>query len=230
MWGRFSSDKVKQGDAVEPRADGFAEPAQTAVLEPPPPPEAPSVRASDVFLSMKVDLHRHLIERFNLSTLDRASREEVANEIQPLVKDFVRSGQLSAQRARDGRAGSGHGRRDAGARPDRAAAQGRHGLRHPDQHASQGLCRAPRPARRDAGAFPRRGASPEDRQQDRLGHRQACRRILSDGRRAPRRRVARQRRHQADRARRARSSRSASSRASPIRSSGWCSSARSGRR
>ncbi|TGT11094.1 CpaF family protein, partial [Mesorhizobium sp. M8A.F.Ca.ET.213.01.1.1] len=46
--------------------------------------------ASDDFLSLKVDLHRHLIDRFNLTALENASKDEILNEIRPIVREFVR--------------------------------------------------------------------------------------------------------------------------------------------
>ncbi|TIR21990.1 MAG: CpaF family protein [Mesorhizobium sp.] len=46
--------------------------------------------AADDFLSLKVDLHRHLIDRFNLTALENASKDEILNEIRPIVREFVR--------------------------------------------------------------------------------------------------------------------------------------------
>ncbi|TGP48361.1 CpaF family protein [bacterium M00.F.Ca.ET.230.01.1.1] len=43
------------------------------------------------FLTLKVELHRHLIDRFNLTTLENASKDEILNEIRPIVREFVRS-------------------------------------------------------------------------------------------------------------------------------------------
>jgi pilus assembly protein CpaF len=84
MWRRFSSEPSRKGE--EPRE----EPAltQAVVVEESAPA---SVRVSDAFLNMKIDLHRHLIERFNLSVLDRANKAEIGNEILPIVRDFVRT-------------------------------------------------------------------------------------------------------------------------------------------
>ncbi|TIW17751.1 MAG: CpaF family protein, partial [Mesorhizobium sp.] len=42
------------------------------------------------FLTLKVELHRHLIDRFNLTALESASKEEILNEIRPIVREFVR--------------------------------------------------------------------------------------------------------------------------------------------
>jgi len=42
------------------------------------------------FLTLKVELHRHLIDRFNLTALENASKDEILNEIRPIVREFVR--------------------------------------------------------------------------------------------------------------------------------------------
>ncbi|UCI25782.1 CpaF family protein [Mesorhizobium sp. B2-8-5] len=42
------------------------------------------------FLTLKVELHRHLIDRFNLTALESASKDEILNEIRPIVREFVR--------------------------------------------------------------------------------------------------------------------------------------------
>ncbi|AZV17760.1 MAG: CpaF family protein [Mesorhizobium sp.] len=44
----------------------------------------------DDFLTLKVELHRHLIDRFNLTALENASKDEILNEIRPIVREFVR--------------------------------------------------------------------------------------------------------------------------------------------
>ncbi|MBZ9662854.1 CpaF family protein [Mesorhizobium sp. ESP-6-4] len=54
---------------------------------------APAVEAEpqgDDFLTLKVELHRHLIDRFNLTALESASKDEILNEIRPIVREFVR--------------------------------------------------------------------------------------------------------------------------------------------
>ncbi|ARP64172.1 type II secretion system protein E [Mesorhizobium sp. WSM1497] len=60
-------------------------------------PVAPALSsAADVeshgndFLTLKVELHRHLIDRFNLTALESASKDEILNEIRPIVREFVR--------------------------------------------------------------------------------------------------------------------------------------------
>ncbi|MEI9413391.1 CpaF family protein [Mesorhizobium sp. Cs1321R2N1] len=42
------------------------------------------------FLTLKVELHRHLIDRFNLTALENASKDEILIEIRPIVREFVR--------------------------------------------------------------------------------------------------------------------------------------------
>ncbi|RAZ87537.1 CpaF family protein [Mesorhizobium hawassense] len=56
----------------------------------PAAPVADGEMQGDDFLTLKVDLHRHLIDRFNLSALETASKDEILNEIRPIVREFVR--------------------------------------------------------------------------------------------------------------------------------------------
>jgi pilus assembly protein CpaF len=42
------------------------------------------------FIAMRVDLHRVLIDRINLSNIDQISRAELAETIRPMVKSYVR--------------------------------------------------------------------------------------------------------------------------------------------
>ncbi|TGQ66113.1 CpaF family protein [Mesorhizobium sp. M00.F.Ca.ET.186.01.1.1] len=83
MLGRF----IKGGETrIEPRAE-------TIALIPVAPPLAPAAEVeshSDDFLTLKVELHRHLIDRFNLTALENASKDEILNEIRPIVREFVR--------------------------------------------------------------------------------------------------------------------------------------------
>ncbi|RVD19946.1 ATPase, T2SS/T4P/T4SS family, partial [Mesorhizobium sp. M4B.F.Ca.ET.017.02.2.1] len=85
MLGRFikgpSEPGLLQPVSASPKSTG----AQTAA----PPVEAEAY--DDNFLSLKVDLHRHLIDRFNLTALESASKDEILNEIRPIVREFVRS-------------------------------------------------------------------------------------------------------------------------------------------
>ncbi|RWL47258.1 MAG: CpaF family protein [Mesorhizobium sp.] len=81
MLGRFikgTGEHASQSVPATVAANGA--PAQPAQSEP----------ASDDFLSLKVDLHRHLIDRFNLTALENASKDEILDEIRPIVREFVR--------------------------------------------------------------------------------------------------------------------------------------------
>src|SRR4051794_38026732 len=42
------------------------------------------------FIALRVDLHRVLIDRINLSTIDQISRADLAETIRPMVKSYVR--------------------------------------------------------------------------------------------------------------------------------------------
>ncbi|MBZ9764434.1 CpaF family protein [Mesorhizobium sp. CA8] len=53
-------------------------------------PAAEAEPQGDDFLTLKVELHRHLIDRFNLTALESASKDEILNEIRPIVREFVR--------------------------------------------------------------------------------------------------------------------------------------------
>ncbi|PZV36527.1 CpaF family protein [Mesorhizobium kowhaii] len=67
------------------------EPAPVAVIPNVPSPATEVAEGGDDFLSLKVELHRHLIDRFNLAVLETASKDEILNEIRPIVREFVRS-------------------------------------------------------------------------------------------------------------------------------------------
>jgi pilus assembly protein CpaF len=83
MLGRFTKGPS------EPRVEPKVEPIVTL------PVAALSLAADiesegDDFLTLKVELHRHLIDRFNLAALETASKDEILNEIRPIVREFVR--------------------------------------------------------------------------------------------------------------------------------------------
>ncbi|MGO6907637.1 ATPase, T2SS/T4P/T4SS family, partial [Rhizobium ruizarguesonis] len=42
-------------------------------------------------VSERVNLHRYLLDRINLGILDTLDNEEIATEIRPLVKDYIRT-------------------------------------------------------------------------------------------------------------------------------------------
>ena len=96
MWGRFSGEK-----SIRPRSNGSAEneppmladvpaTAETAVSVVAADHVPASLRHSDEYVSLRVDLHRHLIDRFNLASMEQISSDELQEQIRPLVKDYVR--------------------------------------------------------------------------------------------------------------------------------------------
>ncbi|QKK24452.1 CpaF family protein [Rhizobium hidalgonense] len=69
-----------------------------AVQAMPAQPASDSAAASDEeaslgpdMVSERVNLHRHLLDRINLGILDTLDNEEIATEIRPLVKDYIRT-------------------------------------------------------------------------------------------------------------------------------------------
>jgi pilus assembly protein CpaF len=87
MLGRFT-----KGNGVVPSRPEFG-------AQPPEPPAAervpvagplPESRQNESLLSIKVDLHRHLIDRYNLTALETASKEDILTDIRPVVREFVR--------------------------------------------------------------------------------------------------------------------------------------------
>jgi pilus assembly protein CpaF len=90
MLGRFTKGNGAAPPRVEAPAAAQA-PTQPATYSPSPAGIVPEQRQVDEFLTLKVELHRHLIERFNLASLETASKEQILNEIHPVVREFVRA-------------------------------------------------------------------------------------------------------------------------------------------
>ena len=179
--------------------------ADDAVGDPAPPSHVvPSSNPllTDKLLDAKVRLHRRLIEEINLSALEKLPEEEIRKHVQQLVSQYILVERLALNTQELDDFVSEILDEMTGPRPARAAAQGPQHQRHPDQRPRMRLCRARRHARAARGALQGRGASAAHHQQDRLGGRPPGRRIASDVRRAPARRLARQRRGAADRRRR----------------------------
>ncbi|TIV21934.1 MAG: CpaF family protein, partial [Mesorhizobium sp.] len=82
MLGRFIKGQSEQR-ALQPTA--VAQGLNGAATVP-----AAEVEQYDDFLTLKVELHRHLIDRFNLTALENSSKDEILNEIRPIVREFVR--------------------------------------------------------------------------------------------------------------------------------------------
>ncbi|MEP9388006.1 CpaF family protein [Mesorhizobium sp. KR9-304] len=85
MFGRFTKSQVEVG--VEPPV----EPAPVLPVSDDLREDLPG----DPLLHLKVELHRHLIDRFNLAVLETASRDEILNEIRPIVREFVRTANVA---------------------------------------------------------------------------------------------------------------------------------------
>ncbi|QKC98658.1 CpaF family protein [Mesorhizobium sp. NZP2298] len=85
MLGRFIRGAGEQQAATK------AESAAVLPVNPSLSPAADIESHGDDFLTLKVELHRHLIDRFNLATLENASKDEILNEIRPIVREFVRN-------------------------------------------------------------------------------------------------------------------------------------------
>ncbi|WP_395010460.1 CpaF family protein [Devosia sp.] len=93
MWGRFSGTGAvkRQGESppvVDTQQGAVATPA---AVEPPVEAARPAaMRDSDAYVALKVDLHRHLLDRFNLAAIEQISSTQLQEQIRPLVKDYVR--------------------------------------------------------------------------------------------------------------------------------------------
>ena len=85
MLGRFIKGTSEQPVAV--KVESLAVLADAPALS----PAADIESHGDGFLTLKVELHRHLIDRFNLTALESASKDEILNEIRPIVREFVRN-------------------------------------------------------------------------------------------------------------------------------------------
>ncbi|QKC92165.1 CpaF family protein [Mesorhizobium sp. NZP2234] len=85
MLGRFIRGAGEQQVATK------AESAAVLPVTPSLSPAADIESHGDDFLTLKVELHRHLIDRFNLATLENASKDEILDEIRPIVREFVRN-------------------------------------------------------------------------------------------------------------------------------------------
>ncbi|MBZ9977394.1 CpaF family protein [Mesorhizobium sp. BR-1-1-10] len=85
MLGRFIKGPSEQ--QVATKAEPLTAPPAASALS----PTVEIKSHGNDFLTLKVDLHRHLIDRFNLTALENASKDEILNEIRPIVREFVRN-------------------------------------------------------------------------------------------------------------------------------------------
>ncbi|PSJ57648.1 CpaF family protein [Pseudaminobacter soli (ex Li et al. 2025)] len=83
LLGRFTNNPNR-------KAEVLPEPSPAPLVSS-PTNEPGDTSQADEMLALKVDIHRHLIERFNLAALDTASKEDILREILPLVREFVRA-------------------------------------------------------------------------------------------------------------------------------------------
>jgi len=94
--GRFYK---RADDAVQPTADGVAgrdvSNGEVTVTLPPPGYDAAktneAVPHGPDMVSERVNLHRYLLDRINLGLLDSSQNDELAAEIRPLVREYVRT-------------------------------------------------------------------------------------------------------------------------------------------
>ncbi|MCP8883585.1 CpaF family protein [Devosia sp. XJ19-1] len=86
MWGRFSGES-RPADDPQVQADA---PTNVDVIAPATMSTAEQMRHSDNYLSLKLDLHAFLIEKYNLAALDSIDVEGLLGEIRPIVRDYVR--------------------------------------------------------------------------------------------------------------------------------------------
>jgi len=86
MLGRFTKGNGAALPQVEPTLAAMpSSPASSVTVTPAPEPPR-----QDDLLSVKVELHRHLIDRFNLATLESSSKDDILTDIRPVVREFVR--------------------------------------------------------------------------------------------------------------------------------------------
>ena len=83
MLGRFT--KGNSEPRVEPQA-----PVLPVVQAPAEPVSSAPTSHSDAMIALKVDIHRHLIDRFNLTALETATKDRILDDIRPAVRDYVR--------------------------------------------------------------------------------------------------------------------------------------------
>jgi len=80
MFGRFSNARQSRLD----------EPALPSSPAPIADNDGAAPGADDPLLGLKLDLHQHLLDRYNLAGIDQIGGEALAAEIRPIVRDYVR--------------------------------------------------------------------------------------------------------------------------------------------
>ena len=158
MLGRFTTRRVVAPELVPAAAPEPMPVSELALppepVEPPPDPAVVSTRLlTEKLLDAKVRLHRRLIEEINLSALEKMPEEEIRRQVHRMVSQYVLSERLALNAQELENFVDEILDENDGARPDRAAAQGCDGQRHPDQWSRMRLCRARRRARAHPGAL-----------------------------------------------------------------------------
>jgi pilus assembly protein CpaF len=92
--GRFYKQQPSEGELRSPGADLASDAAEISPL-PQSQTGAPVTASEETSLGRdmvaeRVNLHRYLLDRINLGILDTLDNEEIATEIRPLVKDYIR--------------------------------------------------------------------------------------------------------------------------------------------
>ncbi|WP_349436058.1 CpaF family protein [Pararhizobium sp. A13] len=93
--GRFYKQRQTEGEAQSEIADLSTKAAEKASLPLLQPVGGPVTAGEEPALGRdmvaeRVNLHRYLLDRINLGILDMLDNEEIATEIRPLVKDYIR--------------------------------------------------------------------------------------------------------------------------------------------
>lgn len=102
MIGRFyKSGSTARDERQEPGpgADDTVEPASNSALDAASSIELANGTDSDPdsrktgfsFVETRVNLHRYLLDKINLGMIDRLERAELADQIRPMVREYVRS-------------------------------------------------------------------------------------------------------------------------------------------
>ena len=186
-----------------PIASPSVAPAQRNAM-PSGPLTAPVVaesRRSDTYYEVKGTIFGALIEAIDLSQLARLDSEFGTRRNPRHRQRDHRDQEHRDVDLRAGGAARRHLQRRARLRPARAAARARRHRRHHGERRQHGVHRSRRQDPEDRHPLPRQPAAPQHLPAHRQPDRAARRRILADLRRAPARRLARQR----DRRRRSRS-------------------------
>ncbi|HTJ57243.1 MAG TPA: CpaF family protein [Devosiaceae bacterium] len=88
MWGRFSSTRAS--GQVEAGGEVSTDAPSAALLPAAAGNTGEELHYSDQLLALKVDLHHHLLDNYNLAGIDQIQPEALGNDIRPIVRDYIR--------------------------------------------------------------------------------------------------------------------------------------------